>query len=135
MTVRVPRLPFSVDPLMAEAKRRAQQRRMLIALAVLLVGLTVGLTFAFRSPGGRSPNGAGLTSANSLNTQSGGNAAFAVTTGMMAKAVLARAGRPLRVVRSNPRNPDCWAYANWIAQSGPDLAVCFKHGRVDYVGP
>jgi hypothetical protein len=56
MTVRVPRLPFSLDPLMAEAKRRARQRHMLIALAVLLAGLAVGLTFAFRSPDIASPN-------------------------------------------------------------------------------
>jgi hypothetical protein len=65
MAVRVPRLPFSLDPLMAEAKRRARQRRLLIALGVLLVaGLAAGLTFAFRSPGGGSPSGGGLTSAN-----------------------------------------------------------------------
>jgi hypothetical protein len=37
MTLRAPRLPFSLDPLMAEAKRRARQRRVLIALGVLLV--------------------------------------------------------------------------------------------------
>jgi hypothetical protein len=65
MTLRAPRLPFSLDPLIAEAKRRARQRRMLIALGVLLVaGLAAGLTFAFRSPGGGSPNGGGLTSAS-----------------------------------------------------------------------
>jgi hypothetical protein len=59
------RFPFSLDPLIAEAKRRARQRRTLIALALLLLaGLAAGLTFAFRSPGGGSPNGGGLTSAN-----------------------------------------------------------------------
>jgi hypothetical protein len=47
---------------------------------------------------------------------------------MTARAVRVTAGRPLRVVRSNPRNPDCWVY-------GKHAAVCFKHGRVDYVGP
>jgi hypothetical protein len=65
MTLRVPRLPFSLDPLIAEAKRRARQRRVLIALGVLLVaGLAAGLTFAFRSPGGGSPTGGGLASAS-----------------------------------------------------------------------
>jgi hypothetical protein len=63
-----PRLPFSLDPLMAEAKRRARQRRTLIALGVVfLAGLAVGLTLALRSPGGGSPGGApsgGLSSAN-----------------------------------------------------------------------
>src|SRR6476660_560900 len=59
------RLPFSLDPLMAEAKRRTRQRRVLIGLGVLLVaGLAAGLTFAFRSPGGGSPNGGGLATAS-----------------------------------------------------------------------
>lgn len=34
MTLRVPRHGFSVDPLMAEAKRRARRRRLLLALGV-----------------------------------------------------------------------------------------------------
>jgi hypothetical protein len=58
----------------------------------------------------------------------GASKSFAITTGMTAKAVRAEAGRPLRIVRSNPRNPDCWAYVM-------HRAVCFRHGRVDYVGP
>jgi hypothetical protein len=65
MTLRAPRFPFSLDPLIAEAKRRARQRRMLIALGVLLVaGLAAGVTFVFRSPGGGSPSGGGLTTAS-----------------------------------------------------------------------
>lgn len=100
----------------------------LIALAIVLTGLAVGLTFAFRSPGGGSPNGGGLTSGNFSNSQNGGSGPLAVTAGMTAKAVLTAAGRPSHIVRSNPRNPDCWAYPR-------NVAVCFKHGRVDYVGP
>lgn len=39
MTVHVPRLPFSLDPLMAEARRRTRKRRMLVAaLAALAAG-------------------------------------------------------------------------------------------------
>ena len=76
MTVRVPRLPFSVDPLIAEAKKRARQRRLLIALAVLLLaGMTAGLTSAFRSPGGGSPNGGGLASAHYPQGRAGANQA------------------------------------------------------------
>ena len=57
MTLRVLRLPFSLDPLMAEAKRRARQRRLLVAvLLALIVGGVVGGLFASRSPGG--PNAA-----------------------------------------------------------------------------
>jgi hypothetical protein len=48
--VRVPPLPFSLDPLIAEAKRRARQRRLLIAVAVVVVGgLAAALTFGLRS--------------------------------------------------------------------------------------
>jgi peptidoglycan hydrolase-like protein with peptidoglycan-binding domain len=55
-----PRLPFSLDPLMAEARRRARQRRTLIALVVLLLaGLAAGLMF--RSSGGGLTNGGGPT--------------------------------------------------------------------------
>jgi hypothetical protein len=120
---------------MAEAKERARRRRVLIALAIVLVALAVGLAFAFRSPGGPSPNGGGLTSGNYSYSQSGASGPLAVRTGMTAKAVLAAVGRPLRVVRSNPRNPDCWAY---VVKSGAlrgQTAVCFRRGRVDYVGP
>lgn len=67
MTVRVPRLPFWVDPLMAEAKRRARQRRVLVAIGVLLLAaLAGGLTHALRSPGGpnNGSGGAGFNSAS-----------------------------------------------------------------------
>jgi hypothetical protein len=53
MTARVPRLPFALDPLMAEAKRRARQRRFLIVVVVLaLIGGAAGAAAVFRSPGG-----------------------------------------------------------------------------------
>jgi hypothetical protein len=48
MTLRVPRLSFSLDPLMAEAKRRARRRRLLLALGVAAGG-AVALTFALQS--------------------------------------------------------------------------------------
>lgn len=60
MTLRVPRLSFSLDPLMAEAKRRARRRRLLLALGVAAVG-AVAVTFALRSgagPGGAPSGGA-----------------------------------------------------------------------------
>src|SRR5215467_2949677 len=128
---------------MAEAKRRARQRRLLIALAAVLVGLAVSLTFAFWAPGGGSPNNGGLSSGHHLNSQIGGSGQLAVTAGMTAKEVLDSAGKPLRIVKSNPRNPDCWAYPlgdisgkrAWVSTYGEHVAVCFKHGRVDYVGP
>jgi hypothetical protein len=56
MLVPFPRRLFSLDPLMAEAKRRARQRRALVALGVvLLAGSALGVSLALRSPGGGSP--------------------------------------------------------------------------------
>jgi hypothetical protein len=55
MTARVRRLPFSLDPLIAEAKRRARQRRLLLALGVAAGG-AVAVTFALQS--GAGPAGA-----------------------------------------------------------------------------
>ncbi len=49
----LPRRQFSLDALIAEAKRRARQRRYIVALsALLLVMLATGLTLGFRSSGG-----------------------------------------------------------------------------------
>jgi hypothetical protein len=45
--------PFSLDPLIAEAKRRARQRRLLVAgLAVLIAGAALGTTLMLRPPRG-----------------------------------------------------------------------------------
>jgi hypothetical protein len=60
MTADVPRLPLSLDPLMAEAKRRARQRRFLVALlALVIVGGVLGAVLATRPPGGQGPSGVG----------------------------------------------------------------------------
>jgi hypothetical protein len=61
MTAHVPRLPFSLDPLMAEAKRRARQRRFLVALlALVIVGGVLGAVLATRPSGGPGPSGHGF---------------------------------------------------------------------------
>lgn len=63
MTAHVPRLPFALDPLIREAKRRARQRRVLVALGVVLVGgLVAGFALALRPSGGGSSGG--LSTAN-----------------------------------------------------------------------
>lgn len=52
MTAPVLRLPFSLHPLMKEAKRRARHRRVRLTIAALVVaGLAAGLALAFRSAG------------------------------------------------------------------------------------
>src|SRR4051794_5125941 len=60
MTVRVSRLPFDLDPLIAEAKRRMRRRRLfVVVVAVVGMGVGIGAAFAMHSPpgpGGPSPS-------------------------------------------------------------------------------
>ena len=62
MATHLLRLPFAVDPLVAEAKRRARRRRLLIALLamVLLGGGAAGTTFALHSGSGLTPASKGI---------------------------------------------------------------------------
>jgi hypothetical protein len=58
MTAHVPRLPFSLDLLIAEAKRRMRRRRLLIAvvaIVLLLGGGAVGTIVAVGSPNDLTP--------------------------------------------------------------------------------
>lgn len=53
MTVRIPRLPLSLDPLVAEAKRRARRRRLLLAVVTVVAAVaTATAVIATRSPAG-----------------------------------------------------------------------------------
>ena len=55
--MQIPRLPFALDPLIAEAKRRARRRRYLVGLGlVAAVAIATGLTLSLRpgASGGRS---------------------------------------------------------------------------------
>lgn len=77
MTSHVPRLHFSFDPLMAEAKRRARQRRALVALAlsaVVAAGAVLG--FELRSAGAAAPVPANLTVLAVSENFGGGRALF-----------------------------------------------------------
>ncbi|HEY7422210.1 MAG TPA: hypothetical protein VH541_09375 [Gaiellaceae bacterium] len=59
MTAWGSRLPFSLDPLIAEAKRRMRRRRLFVAVIVLLLaGGALGATFAFK--GSAAPSGSPL---------------------------------------------------------------------------
>lgn len=58
MTTHLPRLPLVLDPLIAEAKRRARQRRFLAVLALTVVAAVIA-TLLLSSGPGRSP-GAGI---------------------------------------------------------------------------
>ncbi|HJQ74591.1 MAG TPA: hypothetical protein VJ814_06880 [Gaiellaceae bacterium] len=67
MTLHVPRLPFSLDPLIAEAKRRMRRRRLLVVTVALAALTLAGSVVATRSPGGPGsagpPGNLGLLSA------------------------------------------------------------------------
>ncbi len=68
MTVHLPRLPFGLDPLIKEAKRRMRRRRALLALVLAAaVSLAVALTVSLRPSGPGTPrSGGGGTVAQSL---------------------------------------------------------------------
>lgn len=58
MSVHIPGMPLALDPLIAEAKRRARQRRSVLAVtALLVVALAIGLTLGLRPGGGASGGG------------------------------------------------------------------------------
>jgi hypothetical protein len=63
MSAHAPRLPFSLDPLIAEAKQRARRRRLLVAAGLVLVvaGTAAGVSATRSSggPGSPGPSGTG----------------------------------------------------------------------------
>src|SRR5437868_1255126 len=80
MTARVPGLPFSLDPLMAEAKRRARQRRILFSAAGLVaVALALALFLAVGGGSGAGSGQSGGTARPSGAGRSGVNLAGSVT--------------------------------------------------------
>ena len=108
MTVRVPRLPFSLDPLMAEAKRRARQRRVLVALVVVAVVVTGAvLGVELRGLGSVTPVAAKLTVL--AVRENGGRALFHLrcdpavgNVAQPAKACAAIAAQPSLVTNPKP---------------------------------
>jgi hypothetical protein len=99
MTLRVPRLPFSLDPLMAEAKRRARRRRLLLALAGAAAG-AVAVTFALQS-GARpsAPGGAGSGGAASNDGPVLAGGVAPVTGGRVVASVLPESAKVGQRVR------------------------------------
>jgi hypothetical protein len=90
MTLRVPHWPFSLDPLMAEAKRRARRRRLLLAVGIA-AGACVAAIFALQlgaGPGG-APTGARSGGANAHPILAGGVAP--VTGGRVVATVMGNA--------------------------------------------
>ena len=117
----VSRLPFELDPLIAEAKRRMRRRRSLAALLIALAGLAVGLPLAWRSPA--AGPGAPRLHTSSLRA---GKLKVSVPQGFHGYAVGDVIARRLRVtgqVVTDDGLPagadafDVWGY--WSGVSGP----------------
>ena len=105
MTLHVPRLPFSLDPLIAEAKRRMRRRRFLVAVAIATVGAGVGAAFVVgSSPGGSGSAGPPLAVAR-LSAQGIGGVRIGATKARTV-AVLSRVfGPPSRRFVSDACGP------------------------------
>jgi hypothetical protein len=149
MTVRVPRLPFSLDPLMAEAKRRARQRRLLVALlAVLAVAAAAALAVELRGLAPVAPVPANLTllvvsegfpGHGTLPQWNGGRALFHLrcdpaggNVADPAKACAAIAAQPSLVTNPQPYVPGRpgdgpIGLATPIPVGGPLMQVCHWH--------
>jgi hypothetical protein len=119
MTAHIPRLPFALDPLIAEAKRRARQRRalgVLVAVAVVAAGTVLG--FELRGLGSVTPVPANLTVL--AVGQNGGRALFhlrcdpaACNVAQPAKACAAIAAQPSLVTHPKPyydMGPNNWYF-------------------------
>ncbi|HEY1564535.1 MAG TPA: hypothetical protein VGF72_07630 [Gaiellaceae bacterium] len=79
MESRAPRLSFSLDALIAEAKRRARQRRVLVLLLlVAVVAVVAGVTFGSSGGGSRESGVPGQTGGRSDGSQSVQIGPFAV---------------------------------------------------------
>lgn len=139
MAVRVARLPFSLEPLMAEAKRRARLRRLLVALIVVVVAAAAAvLTVELRGRGSVPPIPANLTvlvvsegfrghSTLPLLRGIGGRALFHLkcdpASGNVAdpaKACEAIAAQPSLVTNPKP-------YSASGPLAGPPMQVCHRH--------
>jgi hypothetical protein len=146
MTVQVPRLPFSLDPLMAEAKRRARLRRLLVALiAVVVVAAGAVLTVELRGQGPIVPVPAnlavlvvseGFPGHSKLPWGNGGRALFHLrcdpaggNVADPAKACAAIAEQPSLVTNPKPYAPEhpVVGFAGFgTAVGGPVMQAC--HG-------
>ena len=148
MTMRLPRLPLSLDPLIAEAKRRARQRRLLVALvAVVVVAAGAVLAVELRGLGPVAPVPANLTvlvvsegfpGHGTLPQGNGGRALFHLkcdpaggNVADPAKACAAIAAQPTLVTSPKPYVPGRPVtgptLGTEIPVGGPLMQVCHWH--------
>ena len=147
MTARVPRLPFSLDPLIAGAKRRARLRRLLVALIVVVATAAAAvLTVELRGRGSVAPIPANLTvlvvsegfpGHSTLPQGNGGRALFHLKCdpagGNVAdptKACAAIAAQPSLVTNPKPYlpgRPGSHGFGLGLPAGGPLMQVCHAH--------
>jgi hypothetical protein len=103
MTLHARHLPFSLDPLMEEAKRRMRKRRFLIAAIVLLIAaIAAGAALALRSPS-PPPTGSTVASVRAVRLSFRYPAAWT-------RAECSRGfsfGASLMILTKNGSGPDC----------------------------
>jgi len=83
------RLPFALDPLIAEAKRRTRKRRLLVACVAIAIGTSAAsLNLDQRSPSTTAINAAGLRALVGTWSHHGGTLVISTTGRGLAKIFL-----------------------------------------------
>jgi hypothetical protein len=143
MTLHFPRLPFSLDPLIAEAKRRARLRRLLVALVAVVAVAAAVLTVVLRGRGSVAPIPANLTvlvvgesfpHSGTNFPWDGGRVLFHLkcdpASGNVAdpdKACAAIAAQPSLVTNPRPYAPRTPFAGLGGSSGGPPMQVCHLH--------
>lgn len=135
----VPRMSFALDPLIAEAKRRARQRRFLVsAVLAAVVATAAGLTFAVSSspggpgsPSGRPGPGSGASGGSTSGSPTTSSAAFlrgrlvrqfAAVQDIQGLRVLVSAGSGTNssavIVGTDLSGEECWTVVAALGEAG-----------------
>jgi hypothetical protein len=97
MTVHVPRLPFSFDPLIGEAKRRARRRRVALAtlaFAAAAAGVTFGVLILYAPVAGHDPLSGSLHGTSwRIRAADSGDGRYGMTVLIAGSPVASRSGR------------------------------------------
>ena len=131
MTSHPARLPYSLDPLIAEAKQRARRRRMLLAAALVLVGAAAAAgVVETRSPASRDVALLPASWHDAQTCRGRPGDGIAVTSNTQLGKVLGLIGFPMRVSMG-------FATANGIAQRvGPsEFQPAGTHGATAQAVP
>ena len=99
------RTPLSLNPLIAEAKRRMRRRRFLVAVAIVAVGAGVGAAFVLGSSPGGSGSGGPLLAVVRLSAQGIGGVRIGATKAQTVAALSRVFGPPSRRFLSDACGP------------------------------